>query len=77
MAHFVLRMFPFAEIAAGLAELGYRTTRVDGVFEQRRFANPQEQQQMLATLTAAGVDPTGLEADGRLYAELHLSRPHD
>ncbi|MEU6132840.1 class I SAM-dependent methyltransferase [Saccharopolyspora sp. NPDC047091] len=77
MAHFVLRMFPFDAIAAGLAELGYRTTRVDGVFEQRRFANPQEQQQMLATLTAAGVDPTGLEADGRLYAELHLSRPHD
>jgi len=75
MAHFVLRMFPFTPVEEALAELGYRTTRADGVFKQRRFAGPQEQRGVLDSLVAAGIDAGGLEEDGWLYAQLHLSRP--
>ncbi|MCY1651172.1 class I SAM-dependent methyltransferase [Streptomyces sp. NPDC053741] len=75
MAHFVLRMFPFDPMEKALAELGYRTVRVDGVFRQRRFAGPQEQRGVLDGMAAAGLDASGLEEDGWLYAQLHLSRP--
>ncbi|MGP4016607.1 class I SAM-dependent methyltransferase [Saccharopolyspora sp. 5N708] len=75
MAHFVLRMFPFEPIAHRLAELGYETVPVTGVFKQRRFASAQEQSLVLDTLSTAGVDPRGLEADGWLYAQLHISQP--
>jgi carnitine O-acetyltransferase len=77
MAHFTLRMFPFDPIAATLAEFGYRTEVADRMFEQRRFASPQERDQVLATLAGVGVDPTGLEAEGWLYAQLFISRPPD
>lgn len=76
MAHFVLRMFPFAPIAEGLAELGYETVHLERVFKQRRFASPGEQSLVLDTLSTVGVDPRGLEADGWLYAQLYISRPH-
>ncbi|WP_405661694.1 class I SAM-dependent methyltransferase [Streptomyces sp. NBC_01166] len=75
MAHFVLRMFPFDPVEKALEELGYRTTRVDGFFKQRRFAGPQERQGVLDSLAAADVDASGLEEEGWLYAQLHLSRP--
>jgi hypothetical protein len=75
MAHFVLRMFPYDPVANSLAELGYATIHVDGLFKQRRFASPREQSQVLDGLRAAGVDPEGLETDGWLYAQLHLSLP--
>jgi carnitine O-acetyltransferase len=45
------------------------------VFPQRRFVSAQEQQQVLDTLASVGVDPRGLESEGWLYAELHVSRP--
>ncbi|MGI8311908.1 class I SAM-dependent methyltransferase [Saccharopolyspora hattusasensis] len=78
MAHFVLRMFPIEPIADGLAALGYENVPVPGMFKQRRFASAQEQSRVLETLSAAGVDPSGLEADGWLYARLHLFQPrHD
>jgi carnitine O-acetyltransferase len=77
MAHFVLRMFPFDPVDEGLAEYGYQTEHVDGVFKQRRFASEDEQSQVLDTLSDVGVDPRGLEADGWLYAQLHISRPRD
>ncbi|WP_340562001.1 class I SAM-dependent methyltransferase [Streptomyces sp. GSL17-111] len=77
MAHFVLRMFPFDPIARALAELGYRTTRVEGLFPQRRFASPQEQDRVLAGMAAAGVPPGDLEADGWFAAQLFLSRPDE
>jgi carnitine O-acetyltransferase len=47
------------------------------VFRQRRFASPQEQALVLDSMSAAGVDPRGLEAEGWLYAQLYLSRPYD
>jgi len=75
MAHFVLRMFPFDPVTDVLDTLGYETSHVEGVFPQRRFASPQEQQQVLDTLASVGVDPRGLESDGWLYAALHVSRP--
>jgi SAM-dependent methyltransferase len=74
MAHFVLRMYPFEPVAQRLAEFGYITTRVDGVFKQRRFASPDEQSLVLDTLSDIGADPRGLEADGWLYAQLFVSR---
>ncbi|WP_434588706.1 class I SAM-dependent methyltransferase [Streptomyces sp. A5-4] len=76
MAHFVLRMFPFDAVERELTGLGYRTTRVDGVFKQRRFASAQEQALVLDKMSAAGVDARGLEAEGWLYAQLYLSRPY-
>jgi hypothetical protein len=77
MAHFVLRMFSYEPIAASLAELGYRTTGVAGIFKQRRFASIQEREQILDTLRANDVEPHELETDGWLCAQLHLSRPAD
>ncbi|MFI8996926.1 class I SAM-dependent methyltransferase [Streptomyces sp. NPDC053542] len=76
MAHFVLRMFPFDPVERALAGLGYETTRVDGMHKQRRFASPEEQALVLDTMSAAGVDATGLEAEGWLYAQLYVSRPY-
>jgi predicted TPR repeat methyltransferase len=75
MAHFVLRMFSYEPMADSLAELGYETTSIHGVFKQRRFASADEQAQLLDTLSAAGVDPQGLETEGWLYAQLYVSRP--
>lgn len=75
MAHFVLRMFPFEPVADRLAQLGYETAQLEGVFKQRRFASAEEQALVLDTLSAVGIDPRGLEDDGWLYAQLHISRP--
>ena len=77
MAHFVLRMFPFEPLAECLAEMGYETVRSEGLFKQRRFASAQEQARVLDALSSAGVDPRGLEADGWLYTQLHVSRPRE
>jgi hypothetical protein len=68
-------MFSYDPVAESLGELGYETVQVEGLFRQRRFASPQEQSQVLGNLSAAGVDPQGLEADGWLYAQLFLSLP--
>ncbi|GAA2931465.1 MULTISPECIES: class I SAM-dependent methyltransferase [Streptomycetaceae] len=76
MAHFVLRMFPFDPVEDALTGLGYRTVRVDDVFKQRRFADPQEQALVLDRMAAAGVDARGLEEEGWMYAQLYVSRPH-
>jgi SAM-dependent methyltransferase len=75
MAHFVLRMFSYDPIAESLSELGYETVHIEGVFKQRRFASAQEQALVLDNLSSAGIDPQGLEADGWMYAQLHLSLP--
>ncbi|MFF0488255.1 class I SAM-dependent methyltransferase [Nocardia sp. NPDC004068] len=77
MAHFVLRMFDFEPIARRLAELGYRVERRPGTFRQRRFASEGEQARVLNTLSDKGIDPTGLEADGWLHAELFVCMPTD
>jgi SAM-dependent methyltransferase len=75
MAHFVLRMFSYEPIADSLADLGYETVGVEGLFKQRRFVSEQEQAQILDTVRATGVEPHELETEGWLCAQLHLSRP--
>jgi hypothetical protein len=75
MAHFVLRMYPFAPIAQALAEFGYHTVQVEGMFKQRQFASAEEQSLVLDTLADLGVDTRGREGDGWLYAQLFISRP--
>jgi carnitine O-acetyltransferase len=75
MAHFVLRMFSFEPVANSLADLGYETVQLEPVFKQRRFASAEEHSLVLDTLSTAGVDPQGLETEGWLYAQVHISRP--
>jgi len=75
MAHFVLRMFSYEPIAASLADLGYETVGVEGLFTQRRFVSEQEQAQILDAVAATGVEPHELETEGWLCAQLYLSRP--
>ena len=76
MAHFVLRMFPFDAIADTLSDVGYVTEKVeDRTFVQRNFASIDEREGILNTLNRLGIDPTGRESDGRLHAELFVSRP--
>ena len=75
-ANFVLRMFPFDNIAETLGERGYVTEKLEGqTFFQRQFASDDEHDQVLEQLRDQGVDPTGKEADGHFLAEFYLSRP--
>ncbi|MBB4906022.1 class I SAM-dependent methyltransferase [Actinophytocola algeriensis] len=75
MAHFVLRMFSYEPIAKSLADLGYETVGVEGLFKQRRFVSEQEQAQILDAVGATGAEPHDLETEGWLCAQLYLSRP--
>lgn len=76
LANFVLRLFPFDPIADTLSDRGYVTEKLKGhAFVQRQFVSAAEQQQVVDKLSDRGIDPTGMEADGHLYAELYLSRP--
>lgn len=76
VAAWVLRIYPYDAIAETLSEHGLVTEKLDGVtFRQRRFASADEQAAAVDGVTALGLDPTGLEADGRFYAELFVSRP--
>jgi SAM-dependent methyltransferase len=75
MAHTVLRMYRFEPMAQRLTELGYQTRAVGELLRQRRFASAEEQSNVLDTLAGLGVDPTGRESDGWLYARMYVSRP--
>ena len=75
MAHFVLRMYDYEPIARRLARLGYHTRKMPGTFHQRRFASDAERTQVLNTLSARGIDPSGVEEDGWMHAELYYSTP--
>jgi len=76
VAAWVLRMFAYDEISAVLAKHGLRTEQLHGTsFPQRRFANDRERDVALREIAARGLDTTGLESDGRYYADLYLSRP--
>lgn len=76
MANFVLRMFDFAPIEAVLADAGYVTEKLaDRTFLQRDFVSATEQAAVVEALAERGIDPTGLEGDGQLHAELFVSRP--
>lgn len=76
IAAFSLRQFPFDAIAAELEGFGLVTEKLEGRrFPQRRFRDEEEQTGALAAVEALGLDPSGLEAEGRYYAEFYLARP--
>ena len=76
VAAWVLRIYPYDAIAETLSGHGLVTEKLDGVaFRQRRFADAEEQAAAVDAVTALGLDPTGLEADGSFHAELFVSRP--
>lgn len=78
VASMVLRIYPYDAIAATLAEHGLVTEKLDGAtFVQRRFADDAERDAALEGVLARGLDPAGLEGDGRFHAELYVSRPAD
>jgi hypothetical protein len=73
---FVLRMFPYDDLASAFADRGLITERLaSAVFVQRRFRNVEELNNTLGQLSCRGVDTSGFESDGLLRAELYLSRP--
>lgn len=72
---FVLRVFPYDDVAAALADHGLVTEKLPGTFPQRRFADSAEAAAALHDVTARGLDPAGREADGWFHAEAYLSRP--
>ena len=75
MAHFVLRMFSYEPVADSLAGLGYDTAPVKVSSGSGGSPPPRSRPRSWTRSTAAGVDPTGLESDGWLYAQLYVSRP--
>jgi hypothetical protein len=73
---FVLRTFPYDEIAAALDEFGLVTEQVpDRTYPQRRFASDDEQQAALHDVVARGLDPAGKEAEGWFHADCYITRP--
>lgn len=78
IAAFALRQFPFEPIARAIESFGLVTEKLEGfVFPQRAFADEEEAQGAMEAVRAAGRDPSGLETDGRYYAEFFLARPVD
>jgi len=75
MMHTVLRMFDFAPAEEALAQCGYVSSRSPRLLKQRRFASRREQERILDRLCGMGIDPSGLETEGWLYADIVLSRP--
>ena len=75
-AAFVLRQFPFEEIAERLAAFDLVTEKLpDTTFRQRRFRDQNERDGAMEAVLAAGRDPEGVESDGYFHAELYLARP--
>jgi hypothetical protein len=76
VASFVLRMFPYDEITATLADRGLVTELYEGAtFVQRRFADPEEMEATIRAVEARGLDSYGRETDGLYHANLFISRP--
>jgi hypothetical protein len=75
-ANFVLRMFPFDNIAKTLAEQGLITELYESAtFVQRRFANREEMESAIRAVEARGFDTDGHETEGLYHSELFVSRP--
>ena len=78
VASFVLRMFPFDEIATTLTKYGLDTEPYEGAtFVQRRFASREEMEAAIRAVEARGLNSYGLETEGLYHAELFLSRPQE
>jgi SAM-dependent methyltransferase len=75
-ANFVLRMFPFDNIATTLAGQGLVTERYEGAtFVQRRFANRDEMESTIKAVEGRGLDTDGYETEGLYHSNLFVSRP--
>ena len=73
---FVLRMFPYDDLAALFEERGLVTERLDSaLFAQRRFIDLAEFEGCLHQLAGRGLDSRGFESRGLLQAGLFVSRP--
>ncbi len=72
---FVLRVFPYDDVARALAGHGLVTEKLPGSFPQRRFADAAEADAAVHDVRLLGLDPAGREADGWFHAEAYLSRP--
>lgn len=72
---FVLRVFPYDDVATALAAHGLVTEKLPGTFPQRRFADTAEAEAAVHDVRLLGLDPAGREADGWFHAEAYLSRP--
>ncbi|HWM47821.1 MAG TPA: class I SAM-dependent methyltransferase [Xanthobacteraceae bacterium] len=73
---FVIRLFPFDDIAETLARQGLVTEKLEGTtFVQRRFASIEEMEAAIRTVEGRGLDTRGHEAEGLYHAELYVSRP--
>ncbi len=78
IAVFALRMFPMDGIARMLGDVGYRLLRLPGeTFRQRRFANPNEREEVMARLDALQVGAADGERNGWLLAEFFLAHPSE
>ena len=75
MGHCVLRMFSLQQLTTLLQTRGYEVDINPEPVPQRRFASHEEQAQVLSRLHELGVDPTGLENQGWLYAWLITATP--
>jgi hypothetical protein len=73
---FVIRMFPFDDIAATLAAQGLVSEKFEGTtFVQRRFANREEMDAAVRSVEGRNIDTRGHESEGLYHAELYVSRP--
>lgn len=75
---FVIRMFPFDDIASTLARQGLVTEKFEGAtFVQRRFADLDEMEAAVRAVEGRNIDTRGHEAEGLYHADLYVSRPPD
>lgn len=76
VASFVLRMFPYDNIADTLARQNLETEHFEGAtFVQRRFADVAEMESTVRSVERRGLDSRGREGDGLFHAGLYVSRP--
>lgn len=75
MGHCVLRMFSLQQLTTLLQARGYEVEISPELVPQRRFASSEEQEQVVSRLFEMGIDPTGFEDQGWLYAWLITAKP--
>lgn len=77
MTHCILRMFALEPFEDALRSRGYRMQRLKEPVLQRHFASQDEQDSVIRRLEELGVDPSGYESTGRLYATVLNAIPAD